>query len=329
MTTKSSKERFTNDVPVQAWHDCTRNIVVGRGADAIHAFNREIGAQDGLARGWNPDATPALKATEMIFLCDLNSRACHIILLYRLDFRPWRAATVGEVVVFSERRYAPDRTEKLQLATPRYYRDRVDLQPGIHDPDDGTLTKDASPWIVAFSGTKVEASLTFGSYDEPWVYCASHYGTNRELRRLKSEFDAKYGYSVATRIIDPNSFAAWLGVDFVLGFDKTKDVSLNPIEKIYFTLSHFAARFVEGYIPFGPVVHVYYGPVNYEDVSGRVDQQDQCFDPNAGPRACFTKKLSFADQNEYRFAVSTHGTPMSQTHHMAVSPNLHALTCAV
>ena len=64
-------------------------------------------------------------------------------------------------------------------------------------------------------------------------------------------------------------------------------------------------------------------------MSGRVDNQEQWFDPNAGPVAWFTKKTSFANQNEYRFAVSTLGAPVSPRHYIAVSPELRALTCPV
>ena len=144
-------------------------------------------------------------------------------------------------------------------------------------------------------GGTVRARLSFVSSDEPWVYCASHYRTVRELRCLRSEFRGKYGYSAATRKEDVDAFAAWLGVDFALGFDKTADVSL--------------------------------GPVDYQDVSGRVDRQEQLFDPNAGPMAWFTKKASFRNQSEYRFAVRTPGTPVQPKHYVAVSPpELRALT---
>ena len=265
----------------------------------------------------------------MIAVYDIDSRAFHSILLCRLDLGPRRAATVRKVVVFSDPLYAPDRTEKLQLATPGYYRDRADLQPGIRDSHDGTLAKDGSRWATSIMGGTVSAHMTFVSSGEPWVYCASHYGSDRELRCLRSEFDANYGYSAATRILDPNTFAAWLGVDFALGFDKATDVSLSPLDEIGYASSRYTTSLWDGSRPIDTFVHVYYGSVNYEDVSGRVDKQDHWFDPHAGPRAWFTKQTSFADQNEYRFAVSTPGVPASQTHYISVSPELRALTCAV
>ena len=306
-----------------------RIIVVRDNVDSIRAVNGAIATVEDVARRSNPNATPALRATDMIAVYDIDSRAFHSILLYRLDHRPRRAAAVRKVVVFSDSRYAPDRTEKLQLATPAFYRDQDGLQPGIRDPHDGALTKDGSRWATSIMGGTVSARQTFVSSDEPWVYCASHYSSDSELHRLRSEFDAKYGYSAATRILDPNSFAAWLGVDFALGFDKTRDVSLGPFDEIGYARSRYTTSLWEGSRPIDTFVHVYYGPVNYEDVSGRLDKQDQGFDPHAGPRAWFTKKTSFANQNEYRFAVSTLGAPVAQTHYIAVSPEMRALVCAV
>ena len=68
-------------------------------------------------------------------------------------------------------------------------------------------------------GGTVSARLRFASSSEPWVYCASHYRDDSELRRLKNEFDVQHGYPAATRIEDPAAFAVWLGVDFALGLD--------------------------------------------------------------------------------------------------------------
>ena len=47
-------------------------------------------------------------------------------------------------------------------------------------------------------GGTVSARLSLASSSELWVYCASHYRTDRELRRLRSEFRGNYGYSAAT-----------------------------------------------------------------------------------------------------------------------------------
>ncbi|MCY4059661.1 MAG: hypothetical protein OXG44_16860 [Gammaproteobacteria bacterium] len=328
MTDDTSRSQF----PVQTsrprdWLEGDARIIVARDSvDAVRKVNGAIADADDLARRSNLSATLAPKATDMIAVYDIDSRAYHSIFLYRLDLRPRRAAAVGKVVVFSDPRYAPGRTEKLQLATPGYYRDHKDLQPGIGDPHDGKLAKDGSRWASSVMGGTVSARLTFVSSGEPWVYCASHYGSDSELRRLWREFETKYGYSAATRILDPDAFAAWLGVDFALGLDKTTHVSLGSLDDFCYARSRYTTSLWERSSPIDTFVRVYYGPVTYENVSGRVDKQEQWFDPNAGPRAWFTKKTTLANQNEYRFAVSTLGDPVAETHYIAVSPEMRALT---
>ena len=170
--------------------------------------------------------------------------------------------------------------------------------------------------------------LSLASSSEPWVYCASHFRTDRELRRLRREFCGKYGYSAATRIEDAEAFATWLGVDFALGLDKTADVSLGPVDEIGYARSSYTPNLWDGSRPMDNFVHVYHGPVNYQDVSGSVDRQEQWFDPNAGPWHG-SKKTSFRNQSEYRFAVTTPGTPVQPKHYVAVSPELSALTSAL
>ena len=305
-------------------------IVVARdSAEAIRSINRQIATIDDLARATNPEAMSAPKVTDTVAVYDLDTRSHHYVSVHRLDYRPQPAPAVGNVVVFSAPAYAPCRAEKLQLATPAYYRDHEDLEPGIRDHHDGTLTRDGTRWASSIVGGTVRARLSFVSSGEPWVYCASQYRTVREHARLRSEFRCKYGYSADTRIEDPDAFAAWLGVDFALGLDKTADVSLGAIDEIGYARSSYSTNLWAGSRPIDTFVHVYHGPVNYQDVSGRVDRQEQWFDPNAGPMAWFTKKTSFRSQSEYRFAVTTPGTPLQPRHYVAVSPELRALTQAL
>ena len=187
----------------------------------------------------------------------------------------------------------------------------------------------ATRWASSILGGNVDARLSFVSSGEPWVYCASHYRTDRELRGLGREFSGKYGYTAATRINDPSAFAEWLGVDFALALDKTTDISLGSIDELAYERSSYTTNLWDGLRPIDTLVHVYHGPVNYEDVSGRVDSQQQWFDPNAGPMAWFTKKTAYRNQIEYRFAVRTLGTPVKPRHYIAVSPELRALTSAI
>lgn len=331
MTEEAPRTRFPAQIvrPLASGDGDRRAVVTHDDADAVRAVNRGISSVDDVARRSNPDVTPAPRATGVVTVLDLDRRACHSICLHRVDYRPRYAPAVGEVVVFSDPVFAPGRTRMLQLATPGHYRDAEHLEPGIRDRDDGTLTRDGSRWATSTVGGAVTARLRFASSGEPWVYCASHYRFGSDLRRLRGEFDDRYGYSAATRILDADAFAAWLGVDFALGLAKSADVSLDPLDEVGYLSSNYSTSLWEGSRPIDTFVHVYHGPVNYEDVSGRVDRQEHWFDPNAGPKAWFTKKAAFAGQSEYRFAVSTLGKPVAPRHYIAVSPELRSLTCLV
>ena len=329
MTERNLKAPMESPRPSASYYRGDSLVVSHAGADAIRTINRQIGNTNKPVQDKNPNAVPASRVTDMVHVHDLHTRSFHFILVHRLDHRPQPAPAVGNVVVFSKPAYAAYRTEKLQLATPRYYRDREDLEPGIRDRHDGMLTKDGTRWANSIMGGSVDARLSFVSLGEPWVYCASHYRTDRQLHRLRSEFRVKYGYTAATQISDPSAFAEWLGIDFALALDKTNDISLGPIDEFAYKRSSYTTNLWDGLRPIDTIVHVYHGPVNYEDVSGRVDSQQQWFDPNAGPMAWFTKKTAYRNQFEYRFAVTTLGTSVKQRHYVAVSRELSALTSAI
>ncbi|WP_419858622.1 hypothetical protein [Candidatus Palauibacter irciniicola] len=267
----------------------------------------------------------------MISVQDLEREALHLILVHRLDYRPASAPAIGGVVVFSEPSYAVSRTESVQLATPAYYREQEGLKSGIGDVHDGTLTKDSIRWAntVVPGGTVTGSTVSFASSREPWVYCASHYRWDQELRRLKDHFAEEYGYTAAARISDPNAFAVWLGIDFARNLDKATDVKLAWHDEIGYALSSHNASLAPGSSQIHTVVHVCHGPVHYEDSSGYIATQEDWFDLHGGPRAWFTKKLRFANQREYRFAVSTSGDPVEPSHYIRVSPELRKLTSAL
>ena len=316
--------------PRAAYYRDGRLVVSHADPEAIRTINEQIATINAGLRSSNSDALPAPDVTGIVNAQEMETQSFHSILVHRLDYRPQPAAAVGNVVVFSELAYAARMTKELQLATPAYYRNQEDLKPGIRDHHDGTLTKDATRWAsFIMDGSVSAARVAFVSSGEPWVYCASHYRTDSELRRLRRDFRVEYGYEAATRIDDPDAFAVCLGVNFAMALDKTADVSLGPIDEIGYARSSYTTSLWDGSRPIDTLVHVYHGSVHYEDLSGRVDRQEHWFDPSAGPRAWFTKKTSFKDQNEYRFAVTTPGVPVRPKHYVAVSPELRELTFAL
>ena len=230
--------------PSASTHRDGRLVVCWFGSDAVQAANRPIDDVFRQVVTANRAATPAPRITDVASVQDRETDVLHLILVHRLDYRPQGASAVGDVVVFSEPTYAPFRTERLQLATPAYYREQKGLRPGIRDARDGTLTKDSIRWAntVVPGGLVTRASISFVSSREPWVYCASHYQLDRELRRLKDHFAEKYGYTTAARIHDPNAFAMWLGIDFALNLNKTTDVRLGEREELGYASSSYNAN---------------------------------------------------------------------------------------
>ena len=117
--------------------------------------------------------------------------------MHHLDHRSPRAPAAGNVVAFSEPPFAAVCVEKLQLATPAYYRGQEDPKPEIRDRHDGVLTKDGTSWANTTipAATVTRADLSFVSSHEPWIYWSAYYRNDRELRRLKDHFAAEYGYT--------------------------------------------------------------------------------------------------------------------------------------
>ena len=144
----------------------------------------------------------------MVSVQDLGAEALHLILVRRLDYRPPPAPPVGRVAVFSEPTYGVLRTERVQLATPAYYREEERLKPGIGDVHDGTLTKDSIRWAkrVVPAGTVTGSTVSFASSREPRVYCASHYRWYRELHRLKDHFAEEYWFTKKKRFASQREY---------------------------------------------------------------------------------------------------------------------------
>ena len=144
---------------------------------------------------------------------------------------------------------------------------------------------------------------------------------------MSKYFADEYGHTAATGIADPSDFAVWLGIEFALTLDKSAHVNLSELDRVGYERSHYNTSLSHDAGPIDTIVHVYHGPVHYEDHSGRIDKQEQWFDPFAGPKAWFTKRKSFEIQSEYRFAVTTLGDPVHPRHYIFVSEELRALTC--
>lgn len=276
-------------------------------------------------------AAPASKITDCFSVFDKEQEQCRMICVHKVDYRP-RQTNVREVVKFSKICHAPCRSEKLRLATPSYYRDQETLPPGILDPDENTLRKDTTPLIHDLAripyGSSFKSKAVFSSSTEPWLYCTSHFPLLSMYRKLKTRFSDEYDYDAATKIEDVNAFAMWLGVDYALQIDKGKYQNLdglNPLISLAINISPnlWKLRDLQN---IDSVVHVYHGPVHYEDEAGIIATNDDLVDIHVPERACFTKRTEFEDQSEYRFAISTPETPEDKELWLDVSEDLRELT---
>lgn len=309
---------------------CDGRVLVCYGdSETIEKANQSLSDASRRAQSMNPGATPASPITEQVTLLDREAQSVHRIHIHRVDYRTEPKAPVDKLVAFSRPAYAACNTQRLRLATPNYYRQEEGLKPGIHDAHEGMLTKDARKWaerLIGKRGAVNNASVSFAASSEPWIYCASHYRLEQELKGLKTHFADEYGYMAATGIADPDAFAACLGIDFALSLNKKVDVKLRAIDRIAYAQSGYRTTLWESAGQIDTVVHIYHGPVAYEDCCGQLGTEAVWLDPFGGPRAWFTKKRAFESQQEYRFAVSTLGSPVSATHHIPVSAGLRQLT---
>lgn len=314
------------------WRRSNGVLIYRQPADVLERFNdanREITHR---ARGAQRFTTPIPMITDAFTVLDVERKQCHTVLVHRMDCRSGLQSIVGKVAKFSKGCYAPFRAKEIQLATPSYYRDQEKLPRGIADPHDSTLTRNATPWMRSrIPYGSVEAEVVLSSSSDPWVYCVSHLQSHRVTRKLRSTFSEKYDYDAVTEIKDANTFAMWLGVDFALQIDKDEHLKLDALDSLGYLLTSYCIGLAQhqGLRNIDTVVHIYHGPVHYEDESGVIKTQDDWADIHGAPRAWFTKRMEFAYQNEYRFAISTAGSPTKDIFRLEVSDDLRQYTLEI
>ena len=304
-------------------------VIVPVSAASLKYLNDEIEQAMLSITNSKDGASQVSKISDCFNVFDIEREHCHLIFVHRVDYRPEIRSSIGKVVKFSKRCYAPCRAKKLRIATPAYYRDEESLPPGIGDRYDSTLKKDASPCMRhRFSNNSIDAEVTFSSSSDSWVYCTSHIPTHFVYRDLKTKFSDEYGYDATTKIKDVDAFAMWLGIDFALQTDKRNHLKLSAFDMETYMKSSYSTDLWQQNGPQNIVtfVHVYHGPVHYEDESGVVATDEDMVDIHGSVRAWFTKRTEFADQSEYRFVFTTLGTPRNKIHKILVSEELRKLT---
>ena len=316
----------------EAWQIGEQLVICRHDASTVEQLNEVVREFDRLPNTGSISLFPP-KIEECVSVFDSEREELCLILIRRLDCRPILSPRVQAIVKFSKRCYAPFQSKKIQLATPEYYRTDDGLDPGVGDPQDSVLEKDLTPWAinqVGGGGSSVKANASFSSSKEPYIYCTSiKPQSDREMKDMKNKVFGKYKYDATTEIQNPDAFAMQLGIDFALSVDKEKDVKLGGLEKLIYLKSSYTVSLWKGSRNIDKIVNVYHGPVHYEDQSGVVKTQKDFFDLHGAQRAWFTKRTKFSDQKEYRFAVSTLGTPANMIFRLAVSDEIRKLTAEI
>ncbi len=227
------------------------------------------------------------------------------------------AAAPDQVVKFSEPRFAIPQHDKLRLSTARFFRDQDEPEGGIGDEfearqtrDIHTVLKETGSSELLSSNSSLSGEVTYGT-DDFWIFSTSvmpH--STPELERMRQRFS----YECATSITSPSEFARQLGEMFAVNSTEA-DLQLEFPAQIQ--------RWVAMLWRIDGIVRVYHGPVLYDD-----NPEETVF---SLPPACqaiaatFVKRKAYNWQSEYRFAVSTIGTPATDELYLPISDEMKAL----
>ena len=260
-----------------------------------------------------------------------------LVVVAYVDFRTGYREAIKGVVRFSKRGESPEEKRNLRLATPADFRQKG-YEPGIADDLDSAERGDVAPYLARVmsrkgayvSATDFSASVMFAATEEPWIYCTSiapiwSYSAGA-LGALKKEFtDSKGSDAVVTAIDSPRLFAKRLGIELALGVEVGRDVVDDCVRSLLDPEHARRACGVDALPRADTVVWVTHGPVHYEDRRLVIETQSDMPAMEA-VRACFTKRMEFSGQREYRFAVRVGGEPLRQAIYLEMSPELLGLT---
>ena len=292
---------------LKSWH-VGKYIVCVNDANSVKSLNDQVHG-------------PSI--SEYITVHDPDREQTYLVLIHRINDHLIRGPRTQKLIKFSKEQHAPSKACCLKLGTPTYYRSCEGIEKEVRDPMEGLLAVDATPWMserlsfeLRTSVTNLEVKFTIKSSSEPWLYCTSIYPDSElGLRKLRKKFSRDVG----TIIRDPDDFAVQLGIDFAINLDKSKHIKLDSNTSIKTSL-------LEGSSPIDKIVHVYHGPVFYEDQLDVVEALEDFAKFGDLYRLCFTKRKSFSPEKEYRFGLSTLGSPRNDEFFLKISDSLRRFT---
>ena len=250
-----------------------------------------------------------------------------LVLVRRIDLKPAMAdRPMASIVKYSRQGHALPDADFVKLATAQHYRRYDGEGPGIGDETEATYVKSLlsylekwNPEVAARHELQrgyVSGSITHGT-DDQWLYCTARYPRSAEERtRLLREFDA----DCVTHLGDPTTLARELG-------SAVGQMSPAPAVERNQLLHRLQDSMLHSQSAFDRIVRVDHGPVAYADDAGvLVEAVPQQHRVAAVP---FVKRVEFADQREYRFAVSTIGSPADSVLLVPATPQLRSLASIV
>lgn len=245
------------------------------------------------------------------------------VVIRRVNDSLARRRAARRVVRFSKREHSPRLSDEIRVSTLAHYREGENLEGGQYDPMEGRIKMDAKPFYarrllkqgVDVRSASFKAQATFSSSD-PWVFCTAVCPV-REREAYKLARRISSDYDTITDILDVNTFALALGIDFAIALD----IAIHATAVSGVDLIQSASIAGSGFERF---VYVDHGPVAYEDISGTLKTGREPFDLES--RVCFTKPQAFSYQSEYRFALRTIGEPTEKTLRIPVSDALRECT---
>ena len=150
--------------------------------------------------------------------------------------------------------------------------------------------------------------------DGSWLYCtAFRPGSRSERALMQSRFDG----DCMTALGEPSEFARELGSAFA-------QLSPGPKVSLGEWFHQLQYEMLRSQTPLNRIVYVNHGPVMYtDDAESVIEAVPLLYRSAVVP---FVKGIDYADQREYRFSVSTIGTPIENLQTVPITTNLRSLS---
>ena len=245
--------------------------------------------------------------------------ARHLVLVFHVDHSSsiLRGTIPGQLTKYSDTEdHAPYHAACLKLATLRHYREQHKNLEGTGDSMEGRsritstleeMCRRHGAQNVLHGAHLVTTDVTYQTDDTSLIYCTSRAG-NRASRHQH--------WRIQSRIHDVPKLALHLGVEFANQRGEDRHTNVPALDRVVNAVRRSRLD---------SVVHVYHGPVVYDDNAG--EALFTRFPENTrGLAAHFFKRTTFENQCEYRFVLSAQGgRPAEDEFYLKITPELRSV----